>query len=163
MPELIKKYITKIIFCTEILLLSGCELIEYHPYDTHIHGDKEINYTQIEKIENSCSSKESIRFILMGDSQRCYDETEDFVDHVNSRNDIDFVIHGGDVSDFGLTREFIWARDIMNKLNVPYVTLIGNHDVLGNGKAVFEEIFGTDNFSFIAGKTKFVCLNRDIQ
>lgn len=47
----------------------------------------------------------------------------------------------------------------MNKLNVPYVTLIGNHDVLGNGKAVFEEIFGTDNFSFIAGKTKFVCLN----
>ena len=161
MPELIKKYITKIIFCTEILLLSGCELIEYHPYDTHIHGDKEINYTQIEKIENSCSSKESIRFILMGDSQRCYDETEDFVDHVNSRNDIDFVIHGGDVSDFGLTREFIWARDIMNKLNVPYVTLIGNHDVLGNGKAVFEEIFGTDNFSFIAGKTKFVCLNKN--
>ena len=47
MPELIKKYITKIIFCTEILLLSGCELIEYHPYDTHIHGDKEINYTLI--------------------------------------------------------------------------------------------------------------------
>lgn len=47
MPELIKKYITKIIFCTEILLLSGCELIEYHPYDTHIHGDKEINYPQI--------------------------------------------------------------------------------------------------------------------
>ena len=42
MPELIKKYITKIIFCTEILLLSGCELIEYHPYDTHIHGDKEL-------------------------------------------------------------------------------------------------------------------------
>ena len=150
MPESIKKYIVKIIFCIEISFLSGCELIEYHPYDTRIYGDKGINYTQIEKIENSCSSKESIHFILMGDSQRCYDETEDFVHHVNARNDIDFVIHGGDVSDFGLTREFIWARDIMNKLNVPYVTLIGNHDVLGNGKAVFEEIFGTDNFSFIA-------------
>ena len=159
MPESIKKYIVKIIFCIEISFLSGCELIEYHPYDTRIYGDKGINYTQIEKIENSCSSKESIHFILMGDSQRCYDETEDFVHHVNARNDIDFVIHGGDVSDFGLTREFIWARDIMNKLKVPYVTLIGNHDVLGNGKAVFEEIFGTDNFSFIAGKTKFVCLN----
>lgn len=104
MPELIKKYITKIIFCTEILLLSGCELIEYHPYDTHIHGDKEINYTQIEKIENSCSSKESIRFILMGDSQRCYDETEDFVDHVNSRNDIDFVIHGGGCFGFRINK-----------------------------------------------------------
>lgn len=73
MPELIKKYITKIIFCTEILLLSGCELIEYHPYDTHIHGDKEINYTQIRKIEQFLLIKRIHRFILMGDSQRCYD------------------------------------------------------------------------------------------
>ena len=159
MLESIKKDIAKIILYTEICCFSGCELIEYHPYDTRIYGDKEVNLTQIEELKNRCSSKESIRFILMGDSQRCYDETEAFVNHVNTRNDIDFVIHGGDISDFGLTREFIWARDIMNKLNVPYVTLIGNHDVLGNGSAVFEEIFGADNFSFIAGKTKFICLN----
>lgn len=148
-----------LLFCIGILILSGCELIEYHPYDTRIHGEKGINETQIERIERNCSRKETIRFVLMGDTQRRYDDTEDFVRNVNSRNDIDFVIHGGDVSDFGLTREFIWARDIMNKLNVPYVTLIGNHDVLGNGKAVFEEIFGADNFAFIAGETKFICLN----
>lgn len=27
---------------------------------------------------------------------------------------IDFVIHGGDMSDFGVTKEFLWQRDIMN-------------------------------------------------
>ena len=69
----------------------------------------------------------------MGDSQRWYDETEDFVKEINKRNDIDFVIHGGDMSDFGLTKEFLWQRDIMNGLNVPYVALIGNHDCLGTG------------------------------
>ena len=53
------------------------------------------------------------------------DETEDFVKEINKRNDIDFVIHGGDMSDFGLTKEFLWQRDIMNGLNVPYVALIG--------------------------------------
>ncbi|WP_455496790.1 metallophosphoesterase family protein [Coprobacter sp.] len=159
MPGFIKEHIIPILFCIGLLTFTGCELIEYHPYDTRIRGEKDINRTQIEILETACSQKETIRFVLMGDSQRRYDDTEDFVRNVNSRNDIDFVIHGGDISDFGLTREFTWTRDIMNKLNVPYVSLIGNHDVLGNGKAVFEKIFGPENFSFIAGKTKFVCLN----
>ena len=34
------------------------------------------------------------------------------------------------MSDFGVTDEFLWQRDIMNKLRVPYVALIGNHDCL---------------------------------
>ena len=96
---------------------------------------------------------------MMGDSQRWYDETEDFVKSLNKRNDIDFVIHGGDMSDFGATKEFMWMRDIMNSLKVPYVAILGNHDCLGNGEDIYEEIFGEENFSFMAGKTKFVCLN----
>ena len=52
----------------------------------------------------------------MGDSQRWYDATEDFVKEINKRDDIDFVIHGGDMSDFGVTKEFLWQRDIMNGL-----------------------------------------------
>lgn len=31
--------------------------------------------------------------------------------------------------------------------------------MIGNGDKVFEEIFGADNFSFIASDVKFVCLN----
>ena len=47
----------------------------------------------------------------------------------------------------------------MNKLKVPYVGLIGNHDCLGTGEDAFRQIFGDTNFSFIAGGVKFVCLN----
>ena len=54
------------------------------------------------------------------------------------RDDIDFVIHGGDMSDFGVTDEFLWQRDIMNKLRVPYVALIGNHDCLGTGEETYQ-------------------------
>ena len=110
-------------------------------------------------IENQCKNKTTIKFAGMGDSQRWYDETEDFVKHVNLRTDIDFVIHGGDVSDFGLTKEFLWQRDILNKLNMPYVVLIGNHDCVGTGEDVYRKVFGNTNFSFIAGDVKFVCLN----
>lgn len=142
-----------------ILCIQACDMIEYHPYDGRIEGETGINAKNIKLIEESCKDKETIRFAFMGDSQRWYDDTRDFVNTINNRNDIDFVIHGGDISDFGLTKEFMWMRDIMNKLAVPYVVLLGNHDCLANGESVHQEIFGDENFSFLAGNTKFICLN----
>ena len=141
------------------LLLAGCDMIDYHPYDVRISGETNVNAHNIEEIEARCLGKDTLRIVTMSDSQRWYDETEDFVEHLNQRNDIDFVIHGGDMSDFGVTNEFLWQRDIMNKLNTPYVTLIGNHDCLGTGEEAYRAIFGNPNFSFIAGRVKFVCLN----
>ncbi len=142
-----------------LYIFQSCEMIEYHPYDGRISGKTDINKKNIVRIEETCLNKETIRFAMIGDTQRWYDETVDFVNALNKRNDIDFVIHGGDVSDFGLTKEFLWQRDILNKLKVPYVVLLGNHDCLANGIEVFRKVFGEENFSFIAGRTKFVCLN----
>lgn len=147
-----------ILFISVIVLL-GCDMIDYHPYDGRIHGDTGINARNITLIEERFADKDTVRFILVSDTQRWYDETDDFVKAVNQRSDIDFVIHGGDFVDFGLTREFEWMRDIMNKLKVPYVGLIGNHDCLANGEEIFRRIYGDTNFSFTAGKTKFICLN----
>ena len=141
------------------LLMAGCDMIDYHPYDVHISGETDVKAHNIAQIEQNCQNKTTIRFVTMGDSQRWYDETADFVSHLNKRDDIDFVIHGGDVSDFGVTDEFLWQRDIMNKLKIPYVVLLGNHDCLGTGEETYRAIFGDPNFSFIAGRVKFVCLN----
>jgi len=141
------------------IFFYSCNLFEYQPYDGNISGETGINVKNIKRIKQNTEGKTTIRFVMMGDSQRYYDETEDFVESLNKRNDIDFVIHGGDMSDFGATKEFMWMRDIMNSLKVPYVALLGNHDCLGNGENIFEEIFGEENFSFMAGNTKFVCLN----
>lgn len=152
--------LSKLLFIPLIgLFMGGCDMIDYHPYDVRISGPTDINNRNIEKIEANCKGKTTIRFVTMGDSQRWYDETLDFVNHLNKRDDIDFVIHGGDFSDFGVTDEFLWQRDIMNKLKVPYVGLIGNHDCLGTGEETYRAIFGDSNFSFIAGRIKFVCLN----
>ena len=142
-----------------VLALSACDMIDYHPYDVRISGETDVNAHNIERIERTCLEKKSIRFVVMGDSQRWYDETEALVADVNKRDDIDFLIHGGDFSDFGVTDEFLWQRDILNKLNVPYVGLIGNHDCLGTGEETYRAVFGEPDFSFIAGRVKFVCLN----
>ena len=141
------------------LFMGGCDMIDYHPYDVRISGETDVNAHNIAEIEQKCKGKTTIKFVTMGDSQRWYDETLDFVGEINKRDDIDFLIHGGDMSDFGVTDEFLWQRDIMNKLHVPYVTLIGNHDCLGTGEETYRAVFGDPNFSFIAGRIKFVCLN----
>jgi predicted phosphodiesterase len=103
--------------------------------------------------------KKSITFAMISDTQGWYDETEEVVNAINKRKDIDFVIHGGDQSDYGVTKEFIWMRDVLQKLKVPYVCVIGNHDCLGNGEEIYKKIYGNDNFAFTAGNVRFICLN----
>lgn len=149
----------RFLFIAISLLFCGCDLIDYHPYDAQTTGVKDINAQAIREIQNLCEWKEVIRFAWMGDTQRWYDETNDFVNHINMRSDIDFVMHGGDISDFGMTKEFDWVHRIMKKLKVPYVALLGNHDAIGNGIKIYQSMYGPENFSFVAGDIKFVCLN----
>lgn len=139
--------------------LWGCDMIDYHPYDVRISGEKGINAKNIALIEQRCMDKDTVRFVATGDTQGWYNETEDMVDNINARGDIDFVLHGGDLTNFGMTDEFVWQRDILNRLDIPYVVLIGNHDCVGTGEEAFNEVFGEQDFAFIAGRVKFVCLN----
>lgn len=137
----------------------GCDIIEYHPYDTRFDGERDINRRHIEQIEVACAGRDTIRFAVISDTQRWYDETRAAVAAINSRDSVDFVIHCGDQADFGLTREFEWMRDELNRLRAPYVCLIGNHDCLGTGSDVFRAMYGNPDFSFNAGTYHFVCLN----
>lgn len=78
---------------------------------------------------------------------------------MNRRPDIDFVIHCGDLTDTGTAREFEWSREILQGLHHPFVALIGNHDFLGTGNQAYNVMYGDMDFSFIAGRVKFICLN----
>lgn len=141
------------------MFLTGCEVIEYHPYDTRISGETDLNRRNMERIEAECLGRDTIRFAVISDTQRWYDETRAAIDAINARDSIDFIIHCGDQADFGLTREFEWMRDELLRLHVPFVCLLGNHDCLGTGTDVYRTIYGTPNFAFDAGPVHFLCLN----
>ena len=66
-----------------IIVQTGCDMIEYHPYDLNIEGETNINERNIQSIEASTAGKQSISFALISDTQRWYDETEDFVKAIN--------------------------------------------------------------------------------
>ena len=154
----------KKVFHLSILILTlfslhSCDMLELHPYDAFVRGEKNLTEKNIILLEEKLKDKKAFRFAFISDTQRWYDETKDMVADINKRKDIDFVIHGGDISDFGATHEFILQRDIMLKFNMPWFALLGNHDCLGTGEDVYKEIWGNPNFYFRAGNVLFVCLN----
>ena len=142
-----------------VIAFASCDVIDYHPYDTRIKGAHGLNATHIAQIEERCAGRDSVKFAVISDTQRWYDETNQAVTFFNARADVDFVIHCGDISDFGVTREFTLQRDILEKLQMPYVVIIGNHDCLGTGGDTYRYLFGDTNFTFNAGSFHFVCLN----
>jgi len=134
-------------------------MLESNPYDVNITGEKHLTSKNIALIEAETSGKKVIKFAMISDSQRFYDETVDAVKSINGRSDIDFVVHGGDLTEYGATKEFLWQRDILARLKVPYVCVIGNHDCIATGVEAYKSLFGPLNFTFVAGNVKFVCLN----
>ena len=150
-------YFIPLLLCT--LCFQACDMFEAHPYDALVYGEKNLNEKFIQQINEKLIDKKTLRFAFISDTQRWYDETEAMVADINRKDSVDFVIHGGDLTDFGATHEFEMQRDIMLDLKMPWVALLGNHDCLGTGEDVFEEIWGKSNFYFKAGNVLFICLN----
>ena len=138
--------------------VSSCEVLDEHPYSERIDGPVAVHKQNIQKIEQYCDGN-NFRFAFISDTQGAYDEMKEAIKLISSRGDIDFIVHGGDQTDFGLPKEFVWCRDILENSCLPYVTVIGNHDCLANGDATFEYIYGEPNYTFDVGCTHFVCLN----
>ena len=132
---------------------------EHDAIRTRIDGECGINAKNIARIEAGTAGKSAIRFAVISDTQRWYDETREAVSALNARGDIDFVLHTGDMADFGMKAEFERQRDILNRLHVPYVVLLGNHDCLATGEEIFRTIFGDFNTAFTAGNVRILCLN----
>ena len=150
----------KCLFIGITILLSSCsDLFDTHPYDVNVKGETGINAKQIAIIEQQFADKDTLRVAFISDSHYWLTDLCDEVADLNSRTDIDFVVHCGDLTQTGMTKEFILSRDILLDLRYPFVTLIGNHDFLGTGDQIYEVMYGGIDFSFIAGRLKFVCLN----
>ena len=141
------------------VLCTACSVFEYHPYETNIpEAYRDLNSKAIRSIMANTQEKDTLVIIAMGDTQRFYDEVEDFVSSAN-KHPADFVILNGDITDFGVKDEYLWVHDIMRKLNKPYVAVIGNHDLSGNGEKIYRKMYGPLNNAFVVNGYKFILLN----
>jgi hypothetical protein len=143
-------------------LLAGCDLIEYSPNETRTPEEySDLTRKNLEELASrpKPTGGDTLRFVFTGDSQRFYSEAEDFVKSVNQQRGISFVVIAGDISDFGLVREMQWVDARLRKLNVPYLTVIGNHDQVANGREAYQQVYGPLNYTFSYGETQFVLVD----
>jgi 3',5'-cyclic-AMP phosphodiesterase len=157
-----------IIFFASLLvitfLLFSCEQVfDYSIYSAKVDTkDKDIRKTNFEKLkplQDNMTDTSSFSIALLSDSHTYYDELSSTVDQINTEKGISFVLHGGDMTDGGILAEYRLFRTIINKLNRPYFTVIGNHDCLANGKKIYNEMFGQDNYTLEFAGCKFIFFN----
>ena len=143
-------------------LLTSCELFEYSPNETRTpEAYRDLtrkNLAALDARPNPLGG-DSLRFVFISDSQRFYEEAEAFVASVNQQPGVAFVAIGGDISDFGLVREMRWVHDRLKHLSVPYLTVVGNHDLVANGRQAYQNVYGLLNYSFTYAGTRFICID----
>lgn len=145
------------IFLFFCISMFSCQNIEYSPsqiFDKNSYQN--INANNL-KILGEGSHDDTVRFVITGDTQRWYDEAVKFYKKVNSMQGVDFVIVAGDITEFGTLKEMQWLAQKFNKLTIPYVAVVGNHDLTMRGRDVFLRMYGDLNYTFTYGGVKFIC------
>jgi len=143
-----------------LLTAFSCNKFEYNVYEV----DRQVNDPVVKTQYNidrllKLPRKDTLHVVFFGDPQRFYDDTEDLVEAVNALPLVDAVFICGDLADFGLNREYYLINQQLKLLKVPFVTVVGNHDCLGNGLEVYEDTYGPVNYSFTWNDVRFVGLN----
>ncbi|MBN2818547.1 MAG: metallophosphoesterase [Bacteroidales bacterium] len=132
-----------------VLTLFGCDnLIEYSSYE--VSKDETGKHRNLKAI-NTIAQQSGERFkpfkiALIGDSHTYYDDFTDQINAINKLDSVDLVVHLGDITLSGIYREFVWYGEIIDKINKPIITIIGNHDCLANGESMYQQMFGPSNF-----------------
>lgn len=145
-------------------VVAACsQVFEYSIFSAEVPDDLTHTHRQanqaLKKIEQENLHNESFRFALLADSHIYFDELMQAVDLINQDSSILFVLHAGDMADGGFLREYETFHAIMNRLSRPYFTVIGNHDVLANGRDIYGQMFGPENYSIAFLDHQFVFFN----
>lgn len=154
-----KQYLTILTFLTLATLITSCDQFEFSPNQSFDHASpSNLNAQNLARLRRNAED-DTVTIVFAGDTQRWYDEQERFVRKVNSLKNVDLVLLAGDISDFGLLQEFKWVHKRLSALRVPYFGIIGNHDMVANGRQIFQQMFGPLNYSFVYGGIKFIAHN----
>lgn len=138
-----------------LIPLDGCDYIEFSPFDADV---KNVNYNNIsvQALESIDTIPDTLRFALISDTHFYYDDLHGAIKRINTYNNLQFVICCGDITNFGMEWEFSKYLNMIKGINVPVITVIGNHDYLSNGALIYKRLFGASNMTFCFGNYRFI-------
>lgn len=150
----------QLFFFGTLLLLSSCG-VEYNPYVTKgkYHDLTSDSLNRIGQTRMDSFFPFSILFI--SDLHSHYRDVERAATLINESSAGVFTIVVGDITNMGLLKEYELAHESLIKINSPYLSVIGNHDALSNGKDVYRNMYGPFNYSFVYNNVKFILFNNN--
>lgn len=147
----------RILAAVLLALAPGC--LEYGPHVITLDGSERGLHARalgaLAAADPGAGAR-AVRFALVADSHLAYEEAEAAVAHLNARGDLDFVVHLGDLTHVGLVQEFRRMNAVLARLGVPYLVVVGNHDLLGTGGETYARMFGSRELAFTFGGVRFV-------
>lgn len=95
-------------------------------------------------------------------SRTAAEDLNSVVSDINQNPEIDFAIVSGDITENDVRDNLQQAKQILDKLNVPYYIIPGNHDTKWSTSAGsrFSELWGDDRFNMEIGEFRFIGIHQ---
>jgi 3',5'-cyclic AMP phosphodiesterase CpdA len=101
-----------------------------------------------------------VTFAVFGDSRNHNGVFPALLKAVAQDKEMDFAVHLGDLVRDGKLWEYkLFFQELQALGPLPLITVVGNHELKGDGRRLFGKIFGPTNFSCRLGEHAFVVLN----
>lgn len=152
------RVVARYVFAVSALAL-GTSCLEYSPHALPTAASERDLHAKALLRLASTPPPATLRFAVVGDTQLRFDEARAAVAAANRIEGLSFVVQIGDFTHLGLLEEYREMLHVFEGLSVPWFVVIGNHDQLGNGRAIYERMFGPVNAAFTFGGTRFLLLD----
>ena len=141
-----------------ILTFSSCEnFFEFSVYEADVkQSNRNTTAKNLQLLKDIKVESETFKFAFLTDAHYYYDNLTTIINDINNNDEILFVVFGGDITEQALLREYYIFYDIMENLEKPYLTVIGNHDYNSNGNLIYARMFGDYNYTFEFNNNKFI-------
>jgi len=104
-------------------------------------------------------NKPNPKIAFLSDSHQNYQDLDKAIDAINSDESVDFVVMLGDFTNSGYNLEYDQYLKQINELNVPILTVLGNHDAIGAGASLYRKAFGELDYVFETDYQRYIIFN----
>ena len=144
-----------------VALLCSCSE-RYSPFQIDVPKEyRDLTALNLTRLQDLPEAELPITLAAIGDPQGTPGDLEALVETLNNRDDIRLLLVLGDLTDYGLQTEYLWAARALSQSKVPFFTVVGNHDAISHGKSIYQAMFGPFNYTFEDAGLKFIMWNNN--